>query len=252
MFSFLVKRSARTRLDELERFLEFWYGPRRPPYGEPERRVRQLPLPYPLQRFYAFAGRWPAPYPSYRGDTFYEGHGGHHLQPLDGVKRLPRGRLNFFREYQGDWEGLTLAEGDDPPVWIKGAWGDGQRGTAQVSGSLSKFLVTHCLLATLYENTNCPCHAGGGPLAGDAHLVEWFRRSRPDAVRIWRADHRPCQFYVGSFFLLHGSILVHEVGGSYRFGAILPEGLRLLERQMRGGGPNDALHLTGPQGRPGR
>jgi hypothetical protein len=142
MFRFLAKRSARTRLDELERFLEFWYGPRRPEYGEPQRRLRKLSLPYPLRRFYAFAGRWPAPAPLYRGDTFYEGHGGHHLQTADGVKRLPRGRLNFFMEYQGDWQGLTLTEGDDPPVWIKGVCGDGQRGTAQVSGSLSRFLVT--------------------------------------------------------------------------------------------------------------
>ncbi len=228
MFRFLTKRSARTRMDELERFLEFWYGPRRPGYGEPERRLRERPLPYPLRRFYAFAGRWPAPAPSRRGETFYEGHSGHHLQPLDGVKQLPLGRLNFFMAYQGDWDGRTLAKGDDPPVWIKGVWGDGQRGTAPVSGSLSKFLLTHCLMATLYEDRNSPCSAWGSPLVGNAHLVEWFHRSRPDAVRIWSADHRPCQFYVGSFFLLHGSILVHEVGGSYRFGAILPEGLRLL------------------------
>src|SRR5262245_28382458 len=108
MFRFLAKRSPRTRMDELERFLEFWYGPRQPEYGEPERRLQQLPLPYPLRRFYAFAGRWPSPRPCYPGDTFYEGHGGHHLRNLDGVKLLPDGKLNFFMEYQGDWDGLTL------------------------------------------------------------------------------------------------------------------------------------------------
>ena len=101
MFRFLAKRSSRTRLDELERFLEFWYGPRRPEYGEPQKRLRKLPLPYPLRRFYAFAGRWPSPHPWYRGDTFYEGHGGHHLQPLQDVKVLPSGRLSFLMEYQG-------------------------------------------------------------------------------------------------------------------------------------------------------
>jgi hypothetical protein len=234
MFRFLAKRSARTRLDELERFLEFWYGPRRPSYGEAENRLRKLPLPYPLRRFYAFAGRWPAPHPLYRGDTFYEGHGGHHLRTPESVKRLPRGRLYFFIEYQGNWQGLTLAEGDDPPVWIKGVWGGGQRGTAQVAGSLSTFLVTHCLMATLYEFTNSPCCGWADPLVGNVHLVEWFRRSRPDAVRIWSADHRPCHNYVGSFFLFQGSILVHEVGKSYRFGAIHPEGVGLLERQLKG------------------
>ncbi len=234
MFRFLAKRSTRTRLDELERFLEFWYGPRRPEYGEPEERFRKVSLPYPLRRFYAFAGRWPAARQLYRGDTFYEGHGGHHLQPLNGVKALPRGRLRFFMEYQGDFDGLTLAEGDDPPVWIKGVWGEGERGTAQVSDSLSKFLVTHCLMATLYEFTNSPCNAWADPLAGNANLAEWFRRSRADAVRIWSADHRPCSNYVGSFFLLHGSILVHQVGPSaYRFGALHPGGVALLELQIR-------------------
>jgi hypothetical protein len=247
MFSFLAKRSARTCLDELERFLEFWYGPRRPSYGEPERRLRELPLPYPLRRFYAFAGRWPAPHPIYRGDTFYEGHGGHHLQPLNGLKRLPRGRLSFFREYQGDWEGLTLAEGDDPPVWIKGVWGDDQRGTARVAASLSKFLVTHCLMATVYEFTNSPSNAWGDSLAGNLHLAEWFRRSRPDAVRIWSADHLPCQHYVGSFFLFHGSILVHEVARSYRFGALHPEGVALLERQVKGTGAEPGASADRPR-----
>jgi hypothetical protein len=233
MFCFLAKRSARTRLDELERFLEFWYGPRKPEFGEPEERLQKVPLPYPLRRFYAFAGRWPSPEPLYRGNTFYEGHGGHHVQHLDNVKVLPRGRLNFFMEYQGDFHGLTLAEGDDPPVWIKGVLGEGQRGTAQVSESLSKFLVTHCLMATLYEFTNSPCHGWSDSLVGNDQLAEWFLRSPSDAVRIWSADHCPCSNYVGSFFLFHGSILVHQAGRSYRFGALHPEGVALLERHLR-------------------
>ena len=76
MFGFLRKRTARARMDELEHFLEFWYGPRQPDYGEPEERLARLPLPYPLRRFYAFAGRWPPLHPSYEGDRFYTGHGG--------------------------------------------------------------------------------------------------------------------------------------------------------------------------------
>lgn len=234
MFNFSTKRSARTRLDELERFLEFWYGPRRSEYGEPADRLQKLSLPDPLRRFYAFAGRWPAARPLYRGDTFYEGHGGHHLRYPNHIKVLPRRRLNFFMEYQGDFDGLTLAEGDDPPVWIKGVWGDGERGTVQVSTSLSKFLVTHCLMATLYEFTNSPCHGTGNTLAGGERLVDWFRRSQSSAVRIWSADHRPCSHYSGTFYLLHERILVHEEGRkSFHFGALHPDGVALLERHTR-------------------
>ncbi len=35
MFRFLEARDAAARMEELQRFLEYWYGPRRPEYGEP-------------------------------------------------------------------------------------------------------------------------------------------------------------------------------------------------------------------------
>jgi hypothetical protein len=58
MFRFLEAKDANERMDELERFLTFWYGPRRPEYGEANESLRRFPLPEPLRRFYAFAGRW--------------------------------------------------------------------------------------------------------------------------------------------------------------------------------------------------
>src|SRR5690349_16569052 len=102
MFNFLAATTARERLDELERFIAFWYGPRRPEYGEPAERLRGAELPYPLRRFYAFAGRWPSPTPRHEvlPDLFYTGSGGHHLRDLDSVTVRPDGKLDFFMEYQ--------------------------------------------------------------------------------------------------------------------------------------------------------
>jgi hypothetical protein len=226
-------------MDELERFLEFWYGPRKPEYGEPEERLRKPPLPEPLRRFYAFAGRWPSPQPGHGMDFFYTGSGGHHLHDLDFVKLLPDHRLQFFMEYQGDWNGLTLPEGEDPPVWIRGYWDDpaddelddDERNALrpkfkQVSDALSKFLITHCLMTSLYEWTNSPCNST------DDYLATWFRRSKNKTL-IWTAEENGCPWYHGSFFLFEGSILVHQIGSFHQFGAIHRAGIELFEQRLK-------------------
>jgi hypothetical protein len=61
MFRFLDAATADERMAELERFIEWWYGPRKPEYGTPADELYDLPAP--LRRFYAFAGRWPSPDP---------------------------------------------------------------------------------------------------------------------------------------------------------------------------------------------
>jgi hypothetical protein len=48
---------ANQRMAELERFIEFWFGPRRPEFGEPDVSTLYPDLPGSLRRFYAFAGR---------------------------------------------------------------------------------------------------------------------------------------------------------------------------------------------------
>src|SRR5262249_9818652 len=192
MFAFLRAQDAAGRMDELERFLEYWYGPRRSEDGEPEEALNRLPLPMPLRRFYAAAGRRLSPDPEWSpGDYFYLGGAGHHLQTLDAVELLDDGRLNFFMEYQVDWYGLTLPDADDPPVWIRGCW-DGDDGgedageeedderIRQVSGSLSTFLVTHCLMTTLYETGNYASSAS----ERDQPLVAFFERNRERAVHL--------------------------------------------------------------------
>jgi hypothetical protein len=225
-FRLLEARTAAERLGELERFLEYWFGKRRPEYGEPETGLDRLSLPDPLRRFYAFAGRWPSADPEDL-PVFYTGSGGHHLRPPDDVRPQPDGKLDFFMEYQGDWVGLTLPTGEDPPVWLSGwlAEGDPDERTVRVCDSLSKFLVTHCLMTILYEMENAP----GTVDAREGPLVDRFRGNPglgDEAVRIWDTSGLDwpdsCLNYRGSFHLIpfSGGILVHRDGDAYHFGAL--------------------------------
>jgi hypothetical protein len=229
-------------MDELGRFLEFWYGPRRPDYGESEERLGRLSLPHPLRLFYALAGRWPSPEPGREMDYFYTGAAGHHLHDLDHVKLRPDGRLSFFMEYQGDWYGLTLTGGDDPPVWIEGRWDDpadvldrhrkALPKSKQVSGALSKFLITHCLMTTVYEWENSPHPRISSKQVSDA-LANWLQRDSADLEKIWEAEPDGCPNYKGTFYLFHQRILVHRSGRTnYKFGALHPQGIELLRNVL--------------------
>ncbi len=215
---------------ERERFVEFWYGARRPEFGEPHVLTLYPDLPGSLRRFYAFAGRWPSPDPLSAEDFFYAGQCGHHLLPLDAAAPECDGRLRFFMEYQGDWYGVTNSSEADPPVWIRGRWEDEgeEEGVRQVSEALSKFLVTHCLMATVYETCNSPrprTHSH----SVDTALAEWFRGNRESAELLWEAEPDGCPNYEGSFYLLHEHVLVHDTGtGFLKFGALQPEGVELL------------------------
>ena len=228
-FRFLEAGTAAERMSELERFIEFWYGPRQAEYGTPEEELGELPLPYPLRRFYAFAGQWPGPQASHPEDLFYLGGGGHHLLSPDGLEIRDDGRLYFFMEYQGDWDGLTLTEGDDPPVWIRGVWETEEEETngeqeQQVSDSLSKFLITHVLMATAYEDINYAVGAW-------ETLTDWFRSEQQNAALLWSAQDIRCPQYEGDFFLLHERILVHQTRSSLRFTALHPEAEARIREQ---------------------
>jgi hypothetical protein len=229
-FRFEEARSAAERMDELGRFLEYWFGKRRPEYGEPEDRPDRLPLPYPLRRFYALAGQWPSAGPETL-ELFYTGSGGHHLRDLDSVEQQADGKLDFFMEYQGDWSGLTLPDAEDPPVWLSGWVGEcDEERTVRVCDSLSRFLVTHCLMTILYEYENAPCAIS----AREGPLVDRFHDGSGKAVRIWDTAGLDwpisCLMYRGEFFLIpfSGGILVHRDGKDYRFGALRPGGISIM------------------------
>lgn len=230
-FRFEQAGSAAERLDELGRFLAYWFGRRRPEYGELAGRLDRLPLPRPLRRFYELAGRWPSGEPDSL-ERFYTGSGGHHLRDLDSVGLREDGRLDFFMEYQGDWSGLTLPDAEDPPVWLSGWLGEGEEAerTVQVCDSLSRFLVTHCLMAILYEYENAPCSL----TAREGPLIERFHDDFGRAVRIWDTTGldwpASCLDYRGEFSLIpfSGGILVHRDGPDYRFGALRPGGISVM------------------------
>ncbi len=230
MLSLLSATNASERMDALEAFIEFWYGPRLPSYGEPEERLSRLVLPYPLRRFYAFAGRMPYPEEFYAEDFFYTGMGGHHLYDLDLLETQPDGRVLFFNEYQGDWKGLTLLGEDDPPVWIEG-WldinSDRRHEIRQASDQLSKFLVTHCLMTTIYEDANHEL------TSWDPRLATKFKRDLEHAVEIWNAEDINYPWYGGKVFLFREQILVHQSKGQFRFTGSRPEGVAWIQEQLQ-------------------
>ena len=223
MFHFLEAATADERTSELERFVEWWYGKRRPAYGEPQDRLHALPTP--LKRFYAFAGRWPAP--GRPEQFFYTGGGIHHLRNLDSHSVRKDDKLNFFMEYQGDWHGLTLTAGDDPPVWISGRldWSSRQR-IRKVSDSLSAFLVTHILMVTAYDDWNAT-RTGSASGSIDSLIAAGER-----PVRIWSAEGCTCPNYDGEFFLLNDAVLIHQSGSFLQLAAIRPAGAECLRQLL--------------------
>jgi hypothetical protein len=219
MFDFLSQTTAAGRMAELARFIEHWYGPRRPEYGEADGDLYSLPDP--LKRFLAFAGRWPAPHAAFPGRCIADGDG-HHLRPLDAHVVRKDGRLVFFHEYQGEWDGLTLTSGEDPPVWIAGYF-DGdydRRRVRKVSDSLSAFLVTHLLFTTAYDRENSLFQSDG-------------RVAFLGGTRIWSAEDGRCPNYDGEFYW-HDGVLFHTTAGSSQCAANHPDAVEWL-RDVIGG-----------------
>jgi hypothetical protein len=153
--------TANARLTGLERFLEFWLGPRRPEYGEPAENLAKIELPGSLHRFYAFAGRWPPAFLPYCGNRFDVQD---RFLPLD---QGPWGNvyrsgpyLVFVAENQGVWEVATCAQGDDPPVWVSEDCS--HCGPSPIwrplENPLSHFLVTFVLQETLLGSEFRACH----------------------------------------------------------------------------------------------
>jgi hypothetical protein len=234
MFHLLTAANTRERMAEIGRFIEFWYGPRRTEYGEPDVDELYPYLPEALKLFYSFAGQWPPPGGArFEGDFFYGGNGGHHLLPAKDVTLTESGRLRFFMEYQGDWDGLTSEGESDPPVWIDGSWDLPTRGKGvrKVATALSKFLATHVLMTTLYDDLNSPSPRPRTH-AGDIKLADWFQRSRGQSEHIWEAEPNGCAHYEGSFFLVKEHVLLHQTGSHHQFGAIHPEGIEILRNAI--------------------
>ena len=144
-----------------------------------------------------------------------------HLRPVDRLKPTPDGKLIFLDENSGNWTCATLPEGDDPPVWVaevldrqrQGEWG-------LVTESLSQFLVTFCLRELLF---------GSKFTLMDKGLEQLFESSKAEAIPLWTEGAYPNWDEKFSFYLLHGSVLVGDLGGGIWFGANHEEGIHFLE-----------------------
>ncbi len=224
VFDLLGCKSVRGRMRELRKFIAFWYGPDRPEFAmsAPDSR-----LPLPLSLFYRHnARRKFSGHPSWRAEIFYRGAAGHHLLEPEELS-YRRGRVTFFMERQGDWRGDTLqSEEEDPPVWLSGLLPTDQslvrsvEGERQLRQSLSEFLVTHVLMASIHESENSRFRADGSHAPT---LVDTFRRARSRKRILWDAGDPAepgCPHYSGTIWLLHDAILVHETpSGDFTFGS---------------------------------
>ncbi len=218
---FAFEKAARPQqlMDELEKFILFWHGPRRAGYGEPESALATFPLPYPLKRLYAFAGRWPPSNPDYAAaaNAFCVQDA---LRPSSGLGRSDDGKVVFLDENQGNWTCATLPEGDDPPVWVEdvfevyrqGRWG-------LVTPSLSRFLVTFCLQESLFGAKFC---------VSDETFTALFESSKASAVPLWLNGPYAYSEGTHNFYLLHESVLVGVIHGSAWLAANDDKGVAFL------------------------
>src|SRR5438477_12870898 len=94
-------------MDELEKFIICWLGPRREQSGEPESILKDCQLPEPLRRLYSFAGRWTRPHGEVDEETGIFSIQDH-LRTLDQLERTPDCKLIFLDENSGNWICATL------------------------------------------------------------------------------------------------------------------------------------------------
>jgi len=223
MYDLQNATSIEQRMVEINSFIDFWYGPHQQEFEMSDLDPR---LPLPLKLFYQRNGR--RPYllePEGESDFFYEGGSGHHLFRSEYLK-FSGDRLNFFMEYQGDWNGFTLVDEDDPPVWLSGSlptdasFGDDVEEERQLQQTLSEFLVTHVLLTSIYESSNAAISQYKRAVP---ELAGKFHRARSKKKLIWDASvlAKPyCPHYAGKIYLCWESVLVHETEtGSLIFAA---------------------------------
>jgi hypothetical protein len=134
-------------LGSLEYFLQIWHNVIPTRYGIAEEKLSVTRLPEPLQRLYAFSGKWPGKN-GWNTPFSYQDI----LCPFE-LLAIHDGNLVFSWENQGVWHAGTLPDGDDPPVFV--CFDD--KTWSPLCKSLTQFLVTLCLRETLFgcEHTGC-------------------------------------------------------------------------------------------------
>jgi hypothetical protein len=209
MEAFIPDSTTDARMAGLERFLEYYLGPRRPEFGAPEDEVRSIPMPAPLQRFFRFAGRWPGhnsrtPYANRfcMQDTLCAIRKNSYAPELQFMGDF----LVFVWENQGVWVAATEPSGDDPAVWISDECSHREilQSWRQLEKPLSHFLVSFVLQEVLF----------GSKLLGVApEALTTFEEAGMRIEPVWIAGEyawdidRPSYFLVGERFLLRRALL---------------------------------------------
>lgn len=225
MFDLIKANTVDSRMKALNRFIDFWYGPHKRSYGSTD---LDPCLPAVLATFYKRNGcRPPVNKTNSSVDFFYQGSGGHHLlAPMD-LGLRSKDRLKFFQEYQGDFDGFTLKNENDPEVWLEGAvpscgfYSQNEKRIVKLASTLSFFLVTHVVLTSLFELDNSRFHSSASVRTPSALYYE-FHTDRADSRLIWDAyiaDEPHCPYYVGQVYLFRETILVFDSPSGLTFGS---------------------------------
>jgi hypothetical protein len=172
------------RLWVLQQLVEYWHGSIHPEDGFSEQELEGLTIPYPLQRWYLWAGRRKN---IMSGQNFL----------LDPDKLRTRdGLLEFYVENQYCYQWGTLFEGDDPPVFGRE---DTIKPWEPEGVTLSEHLILACLLEAIMS------HSPYGAAAS------WLERSALDRI----IEHIP-PIPVGSWRWA-GSTRFYAKGGAFMY-----------------------------------
>jgi hypothetical protein len=225
MFDLINANTVSKRMKELNRFIDFWYGPHKRSYGSSD---LEPCLPTVLTAFYKRnAFRPPVNQKIASFDFFYQGGGSHHLLAPTDLGLRSKDRVKFFQEYQGDFDGFTLKNENDPEVWLEGYvpycgfYSQNNKRIVKLASTLSFFLVTHVVLTSLFELDNSRFHSATSVRDPNALYYE-FHGARADSRLIWDAyiDHEPhCPYYVGKIYLFRDTILVFDSPSGLTFGS---------------------------------
>ena len=194
------------RMSGLEHFLQRYLGQRRPEFGASADELRAFEMPVPLQRFFSFAGRWPAHNPQTLFVNRFcmqdmlgaiaENQWVPMLQNMDN-------RLVFVWENQSVWVAATECAGDDPPVWIteECSHRKAQRVWRKLEKPLSHFLVSFVLQELVF---------GSELLAVAPGALEKFESAGLLVEPVWIRGEYACDIDRPSYFLVGERFLVRR------------------------------------------
>ena len=228
-FDFESKDTPSELLDELERFIIYWLGERKPEYGTPLEILDKLSLPKPLYRLYAFCGRWPKP----RSNDWHSPESVELFSTQDlllrpeSLRQTEDGKLEFLVENQGVWTLVTDPEGEDPPIWADSEEMGNQDGSTwtEICPSLTQLLVTFCLQELSF---------GAKQSYSGEPLVQHFKSGQAKIITLFLETAYVWEFSSQNYYLMDDEILVCQLDEtSYYFGANSDCGVkRLLTLQV--------------------